>query len=1075
MIKTIIKRNGLEEAFQPSKINKWGEWAAKTLGSRVDWSSVVLDTVSVLPEKCSSSDLQNRLIKTCLDYNTWLYHRMAGRLYAALTYKELYDGDLPTVKELQHQLADMGLMRRLKYNDDEYAEVEKIIDHKMDMKASYAELYQLRKKYSIQNKTLNIQYESPQFVYMRMAMALAEDQPESRRMTDVAKFYEHLSHKRINAPTPNYVNLGTNHYGLASCCLYTVADNLDSLAVGDHIAYKMTAMSAGIGSHLNTRSLGDPVRNGSIIHQGKLPYYRVIKAMVHANLQAGRGGAATVYYNGYDPEVNVITQLRSVRATEDKRIRGIDYNFGANKFLIRKAARDEKIFTFNSFTAPDLYKALYKGDQEEFETLYEKYENDPNFRKNYLDAREVVVGAFEQAYETGRAYLHWTDEMNRHTPHKDTIWESNLCVAPETQILTSDGYIPIAELENQNIDVWNGEEWSNVVVRKTGKDQSLLKVTTDCGYELECTPYHKFYVFNGYKKPYIEVRAKDLKPGDKLAKFDLPIIDGELTLDRAYENGFYSGDGCYHRNSQIIYLYHDKMLLKDQFTNISWNYQEDQQRMVGRTNSLKDKFFVPSDSYSIKCRLDWLAGYLDADGCVYRNGTNEALTASSTEKEFLREVQLMLQTLGVSSKVKPMYEGGNRLLPANDGTGEFKEFSCQDTYRLIITSNDSFKLLELGLDLKRLKIEKRLPQRDAKRFISVESVIDEGRADDTFCFNEPKRHMGMFNGILTGQCVEITEPTSPYFDMMDLYSYEDHGRGEIALCSLAAINVAAIDNDEQYEEVAYYSLLMIDKCIHIGDYTFPHLSVTAKARMNAGVGIIGHAYNMAKHKKKYSNQEGKDFTHQTAERHAYYCIKASLKLGQELGNAPWMHKTQWPDGWLPSDTYNQNVDQLVMVPNQYDWEELRSEIIANGGIRNSSLIAHMPSESSSVASGTTNGLYPIRDLTLMKTDMSKVTYWAAPEGEKLGRHYELAWDIPTSDMIDNYAIVQKWTDQSISADTWVRMGSGVKIDSSDFLTDYFRMTKFGMKTRYYQNSKTSDGTELTSDDDAACADGSCKL
>lgn len=751
MIKTIIKRNGSEEEFQPSKINKWGEWAAKTLGSRVDWSSVVLDTVSVLPEKCRSIDLQKRLIKTCLEYNSWLYNRMAGRLYAALTYKELYDGEMPTVQELHHKLADLGLMRRLRYSDEEYQHVESIINHKLDLKASYYELHQVLKKYSIQNKTIKKQYESQQFVYMRMAMALAEDQPIERRMTDVEKFYEHLSHKRINAPTPNYVNLGTNHYGLASCCLYTVGDNIDSLAVGDHIAYKMTAMSAGIGSHLNTRSLGDPVRGGTIEHQGKLPYYRAIKAMVHANLQAGRGGAATVYYNGYDPEVNVITQLRNVRATEEKRIRGIDYNFGANKFLIRKAARGEQIFLFNSFMAPDLYNALYSGDQDEFERLYEKYENDDNFKKTYVDAREIVIKAWSEAYETGRAYLHWIDEMNRHTPHKDTIYQSNLCV-------------------------------------------------------------------------------------------------------------------------------------------------------------------------------------------------------------------------------------------------------------------------------------------------------------------------------------EITEPTAPYYDMMDLYSSEDHGRGEIALCSLGAINVGAVDSEEQYEEVAYYCLLMIDRCIHIGEYAFPHLAVTAKARMNAGVGIVGAAYYMAKNKMKYSTQEGKNFFHEMAERHAYYCIRASLKLGKELGNAKWMHKTRWPEGWLPIDTYNRNVDKIVTVENKYDWESLRTEIIDNGGIRNSSLISHMPSESSSIASGTTNGLYPVRDLVLMKTDDNKVTDWAAPEGEKLRNHYELAWDIPTRDIIDDYAIVQKWTDQSISADLWRRLTvKGEKVDSTEFLSDYFYMTKVGMKTKYYQNSKTSDGTELTSDSDDSCAGGSCKL
>ena len=92
-----------------------------------------------------------------------------------------------------------------------------------------------------------------------------------------------------------------------------------------------------------------------------------------------------------------------------------------------------------------------------------------------------------------------------------------------------------------------------------------------------------------------------------------------------------------------------------------------------------------------------------------------------------------------------------------------------------------------------------------------------------------------------------------------------------------------------------------------------------------------------------------------------------------------MHKTKWPEGWLPLDTYNRNVDKIVDVANQYDWEALRQEIIANGGLRNSALVAHMPTETSANSSGTTNGLYPIRELTMIKTDNQRVNYWAAPK------------------------------------------------------------------------------------------------
>jgi ribonucleoside-diphosphate reductase alpha chain len=194
-----------------------------------------------------------------------------------------------------------------------------------------------------------------------------------------------------------------------------------------------------------------------------------------------------------------------------------------------------------------------------------------------------------------------------------------------------------------------------------------------------------------------------------------------------------------------------------------------------------------------------------------------------------------------------------------------------------------------------------------------------------------------------------------------------------------------------------------------------------------------------------------------AERHYYHLLRASLRLGRELGNAPWMHKTRWPDGWLPLDTCNRHVDGIADLKNHYDWEALRAEIVANGGIRNSVLVAHMPTETSANASGTTNGLYPIRELTLIKTDNHRVNYWAAPDGDSLGDYYQSAWDVPAKDMTELYAIVQKWTDQGISADFYRRVIGDACIESTEMIENYLYRVKLGLKTKYYMNQKTSDG------------------
>lgn len=788
MLETIIKRDGHSEPFTPFKLNQWGQWAAQTLGDAVDWPSAVLEAVSAMSATATSRELQQQLIRTCLNFDTWSYNRMAGRLYATLIRKDLYRNARPTVLELQRKLQQLGLMEVLEYSASEYAVIQEWIDHERDFEYAHYQLHTHLTKYAIADRVQGVYYESPQFIYMRMAMALSVDQPRERRMRDVQRFYEHLSKNRINAPTPNHVNLGTPLRGYASCCLYTVADNARSIAVGNHIANTMTYMSAGIGAHMATRSVNDPVRGGVIRHQGKLPYYRALVAEVKSNLQNGRGGACTTYFPIFDPEVDTLLRLKNPMSTEDKKIRGMDYSWGGNRFFARKVARNEDIFLFNCFTAPDLYEALYNGNEAQFEALYESYAANESFPKTWASARELLITASNEWNETGRVYEHNISEMNRHTPFRDRIHSSNLCA--------------------------------------------------------------------------------------------------EIALPTAPYN-------------HITELYAEEDI-----------------------------------------------------SCV--------------------EVQFI--------------DGTRRTIP--------------------------------------------------------------GKAQV-----QTQRGMVWPEGLQPGDVI----------DTLPIESIVRHSAPEVATCNLAGIVVSNIESEEQYAEVAYYALLMIDKCIHLAHYELPHVGVTSRKRLNAGVGILGLAHLMAKKGQRYTTQAGKQFIHEVAERHYYHLLRASLKLGKELGNAPWMHKTHWPQGWLPMDTCNPHVDKIAPFTQRYDWEALRRDIVANGGIRNSVLVAHMPTETSANASGTTNGLYPVRELTLIKTDNQRVNYWAAPDSDTLADQYQSAWDIPTKDMTEMYAIVQKWTDQGISADFYRRVIGDASISSSELIEDYLYRVKLGLKSKYYMNQKTSNGMQAVAD------------
>lgn len=948
MIKTVIKRDGRQEAYSPAKLNSWGKWAADSLGNKVDWSRTVLSTVNSMPETVSTKELQERLIQVCLNNETWSYYLMAGRLYAADLHKTIHGAKIPTVKEVHQRLQANGLMVTLDYSPEDYDYVESIIDHEKDFLTPHFALHYIRKKYSIQNRSTGQEFETQQFVYMRMAMALAEFEPKETRMQLVKRYYDAFSNKLMSAPTPNYVNLGTMLKGFISCNLYYVNDNTASLAVGDHIAYMMTASSAGIGGFLNTRSKGDPVRGGAIEHQGKLPLYSVLGKAVKAMMQNSRGGACTTYYSGFDPEAQTIAYLRNPRSTEDKKNRDLHYAMETNLFFAQKAAKNEDVFMFNTYTAPRLMELFFSDDTEAFKAEYERLEADPAFKKEYINARDLIVIWLNEGVETGVAYLANITEMNRHTPFKEPIHSSNLCVAPYTQLLTDQGEFPIQSMVGKTVNVWNGQEYTPALVEKTGENQSLVRVVVNLGEgvtkSLDCTIYHKWYV---------SFIGEDLK-GRQLA-----AVERET---RTYE----------------------------------------------------------------------------------------------------------------------LVEG-MELWPFKDATG--KEYKHAKIAKIEVV-NGTF---------------------------------------DTYCVNEPKLHKATFNGILTGQCLEIMEPTAGYDSMTDLYSNKTVGyitvkttegipidlswneaitlngktsfagalkegddfslgslsydakklhivaeildskpEPEVALCALGAIPYDHIDedDDETYQEVMYLSLKMVDYCINHMEYKLPHVGVTAKARMNAGIGMMGVATHMARKKLKYDSKEGLEEIHRIAERHMYHAIKASLRIAKERGNAPWIHKTKWVEGWLPIDTYKKEVDTLGDFTYRYDWEGLRAEIKAQGGIGHSCLVAYMPGESSSKAVMSPNSIYPVRDKTLSKTDGFITIRWAAPYGDDPQYEYQSAWDISELDMIKVYSVMQKFTDQGISADLWRRIKDDDKVSSKDLLNQYFSMFKYGMKTRYYYNSNVSNERKL---------------
>ena len=248
-------------------------------------------------------------------------------------------------------------------------------------------------------------------------------------------------------------------------------------------------------------------------------------------------------------------------------------------------------------------------------------------------------------------------------------------------------------------------------------------------------------------------------------------------------------------------------------------------------------------------------------------------------------------------------------------------------------------------------------------------------------------------------------------------------------------------------------------------------------RRTLGVGVINYAYYLAKNGVYYSNGSANNLTHRTFEAIQYYLLKASNQLAKEFGACPKFNETTYAEGILPIDTYKADLDGICSEPLHYDWEALRTEITSHG-LRNSTLSALMPSETSSQISNATNGIEPPRGHVSVKASKDGILKQVVPEYERLKQNYELLWDIPSNDgYLQLVGLMQKFVDQAISGNTNYDPAKfeGGKVPMKLMLKDLLTAYKYGLKTLYYHNTRdgASDSQEDIQQDD--CESGACKI
>ena len=313
-------------------------------------------------------------------------------------------------------------------------------------------------------------------------------------------------------------------------------------------------------------------------------------------------------------------------------------------------------------------------------------------------------------------------------------------------------------------------------------------------------------------------------------------------------------------------------------------------------------------------------------------------------------------------------------------------------------------------------------------------------------------------------CVEIALPTKP----VDLNS-----EGEIALCTLSAFNLGELKNLKELEELAELQVRALDSILDYQDYPMPQAYRSTMKYRPLGVGVIGYASFLAKRGLKYSDGSANNATHELFEAIQYYLLKASNKLAKEKYPCEAFADTRYSKGILPIDTYKKDVDELHSTQLKLDWEALRKDI-KEYGLRNATVSALMPAETSAQISNSTNGIEPPRALVSVKQSKDGNLKQVVPFLEEAV--YETYWQVMRKGnhgYLSLVAIMQKFVDQSISANTGYdpNMFENDRVPMKLLLQDLLTAYKYGVKTLYYQNS--FDDKDMGTDDD--CSGGGCKI
>jgi ribonucleoside-diphosphate reductase alpha chain len=1083
----VVKRSGRIEDMKFDNITNRIKNLTYGLSENCDSSKVAQQVASSLYDGITVQEIDTLSAEVCIGLITSDpdYEILATRITASNIQKVCPNNFHIAMKKL----AKAGIVT------DEVARiagrVRDDIDTKRDYDFGYFGLKTLEKSYL--QRLDGVLMETPQYMFMRVAIGIHGEDIDS-----VLETYDKMSQGMFIHATPTLFNAGTPRPQMSSCFLIAnKEDSINGIYGTLTECAQISKWAGGIGMHIHdVRANKSRIRGTNGQSDGIIPMLRVFNATARYVNQAGRRkGSIAVYLEPWHADIMEFLELRLNQGDEEARCRDLFSSLWIPDLFMKRVEEGGQWSLFCPDKAPGLSDAV----GEEFEALYTKYEEEGRANAT-VPAADVWKAILKSQTETGTPYMLYKDACNKKSNQKNlgTIKSSNLCVAPETKILTSEGQQTISELKDKEVEVWNGEEFSKVTVRQTGQDQKLLTVKTSKGLSLRCTPYHKFWIV-GHDEP---IEAQNLEEGMKIIKHSLPVINNNTKeLKYAYTHGLFCADGttssegepkrcnfkaktnglCMRHQTCVkdyeedgmcqansyteqkwLDLYHEKMDLVNhlQYDYASTNSSHNKMRLR-LPKDIDEKYMVPFE-YSLKSKLEWLAGFIDGDGCVTRHagGRGVSIQIGSIHRDFLNEVLLMLQTMGVNSRLNMARKSCERKLPG--GT-----YQCKDLWRLLIPSGSVEILKSLGLSPKRLNITtEQKPNRQALHFEKIVSVEDLGETADTFCFNEPLRHRGVFNGILTGNCTEILEYTD---------------KDETAVCNLASIALPKYVNEEthtfDYEKLHEITKIVTKNLNRVIDRNFYPVETARKSNMRhrpIGLGVQGLADVFILCRYAFDSDEAKEMNARIFETMYHASLEASCELAEAQGSYETFEGSPASQGVLQFDMWEGETKL------NYDWDVLK-ERIKEKGLRNSLLMAPMPTASTAQILGNnecfepyTTNIYLRRTLAgefvivnkHLVNDLKKIGLWSKDMKDLMVKAggsiqnisdipddiknlYRTVWEIKMKDVIDMAAQRGRFIDQSQSMNLFMESPTMSKLSSM-----HMYAWKQGLKTgMYYLRSK----------------------